>query len=506
MAIYCMSDIHGRRREFFEMLDKIGFSDDDELWILGDIIDRGAESAEMLVWAVDEAPANVHFLLGNHEDMAYSVIARDPEGLRMNPEKDLWFSQHGVQTAKRLKEVTDAAWRASKLVAWLENLELFHYLEVGGKPFMLVHAGFEPSAFDKPTASAEALSVMPNSACTDPGTRQDMVDVGHGFGVQYAQDMLWARNRWLFNRHPAPCDTVFGHTYLKEDTEGKLATKGIQGARGGSGRIVHIFNRHDLDCGCANVEREDMPSALACLRLDDMAEFYVDIPYAPDPDELAMKEAYAALEEEGMDFFDDLVDEIDFEAFVSAERQVAEEYNVDAGPDRKPGGDAEEDGEQGMGERWQSQSPPPPPAPPRSPAVPNPPTSSPASLADQPKGLPGNLLSKEEFVELLDEMRDRADLVDDYDRRICEEPLLGSIADFFSFAQLTTANEDKVVSLLAKMFEDYDADIARYCYELDFGREWKSGMIAGPDGEDVELSDASHLYGHLVMQMLRRRK
>lgn len=41
MAHYVMSDIHGEADRFHAMLEKIHFSDDDTLYILGDVIDRG---------------------------------------------------------------------------------------------------------------------------------------------------------------------------------------------------------------------------------------------------------------------------------------------------------------------------------------------------------------------------------------------------------------------------------------------------------------------------------
>ena len=48
MGIYCISDIHGCFNEFQQMLELINFQESDELYILGDIIDRGPASAEML--------------------------------------------------------------------------------------------------------------------------------------------------------------------------------------------------------------------------------------------------------------------------------------------------------------------------------------------------------------------------------------------------------------------------------------------------------------------------
>ena len=48
MAHYVMSDIHGEGSRFYAMLDRIGFSSADTLYILGDVIDRGADGVSLL--------------------------------------------------------------------------------------------------------------------------------------------------------------------------------------------------------------------------------------------------------------------------------------------------------------------------------------------------------------------------------------------------------------------------------------------------------------------------
>ena len=48
MAIYAVSDIHGCYTQFQHLLDKISLTDSDELYILGDVIDRGPKSPEVL--------------------------------------------------------------------------------------------------------------------------------------------------------------------------------------------------------------------------------------------------------------------------------------------------------------------------------------------------------------------------------------------------------------------------------------------------------------------------
>ena len=46
---YVMSDIHGQYEKYIKMLDIISFSDDDELYVLGDVIDRGEHPVKILL-------------------------------------------------------------------------------------------------------------------------------------------------------------------------------------------------------------------------------------------------------------------------------------------------------------------------------------------------------------------------------------------------------------------------------------------------------------------------
>lgn len=69
---YTISDLHGYSlTEFKKLLKKSEFSDDDFLYILGDVIDRNGDGGvEMLCWLLEQP--NVQLILGNHEAMLLS--------------------------------------------------------------------------------------------------------------------------------------------------------------------------------------------------------------------------------------------------------------------------------------------------------------------------------------------------------------------------------------------------------------------------------------------------
>lgn len=46
--IYVISDIHGCYKEYKELLEKIHFGETDELYVLGDVVDRGPEPMKVL--------------------------------------------------------------------------------------------------------------------------------------------------------------------------------------------------------------------------------------------------------------------------------------------------------------------------------------------------------------------------------------------------------------------------------------------------------------------------
>lgn len=63
--VYCISDIHGYYDMFCRLLDKIGFSNKDKLYVLGDFVDKGPDSIRLakLLFSMP----NVYCIAGNHE-------------------------------------------------------------------------------------------------------------------------------------------------------------------------------------------------------------------------------------------------------------------------------------------------------------------------------------------------------------------------------------------------------------------------------------------------------
>lgn len=69
---YICSDIHGHFSLLEDLLDQAGFdSSKDRLFSLGDLIDRGSESADVLTWLKQDW---FHAIQGNHERMLINAV------------------------------------------------------------------------------------------------------------------------------------------------------------------------------------------------------------------------------------------------------------------------------------------------------------------------------------------------------------------------------------------------------------------------------------------------
>ena len=77
MRRFAITDIHGCAQTFKALLNRISFSKDDVLYLLGDYIDRGPDSRGVIdhIWKLQKEGYQVHCLRGNHEQMLLDEVA-----------------------------------------------------------------------------------------------------------------------------------------------------------------------------------------------------------------------------------------------------------------------------------------------------------------------------------------------------------------------------------------------------------------------------------------------
>jgi len=139
--IYVMSDLHGCYGKYKKMLERISFSEEDTLYILGDIVDRGVNGLKILLDI--EKRENVFLLCGNHDYQAEILLSNlyhieDGSGLDelLNVYRQ-WLSDGGKPTLKEYLLLSEEE-RAS-IHKILRNVLISKEIEVNGKVFLLAH-------------------------------------------------------------------------------------------------------------------------------------------------------------------------------------------------------------------------------------------------------------------------------------------------------------------------------------------------------------------------------
>lgn len=232
--IYAISDLHGYPLEKLRrLLGKAGFSDEDYLFILGDVIDRNGDGGvEVLEWLLYQP--NAELILGNHEAMLLSCafvfeeITEKSLAALTQEQLDLLYNYQQNGGGVTLAALAELRKRSPETVGdildYLRDAPLYETLSIGKRDFLLVHAGL--GHFEK---SKKLSDYSPDDfiwANPDPTT-------------EYFDDVL----------------TVFGHTPTIS-FDPKLA-----------GRLHRTRTWLDIDAG-AGFGQEPV-----LLRLDDMAEF-----------------------------------------------------------------------------------------------------------------------------------------------------------------------------------------------------------------------------------------
>lgn len=227
--IYAMSDIHGMYDKYIKMLELIKFSDADDLYVLGDVIDRGDKSVEVL-FDMMKRP-NVHPIIGNHELMALIAIYVKLNCLTVEPpvsEDSLfsnWLVSGGEATLEGIAKLPND--QRLVIIDYLSEFVLYKAVDVGDKTFIMVHSGFDNFSREKKLSDYTV------------------------------NDLVWHR--------PDP-----GFRYFEDESIFVVAGHTPTWAINGGNSIIHSCGNILIDCGACHEG-----GRLACLCFDTMEEFYI---------------------------------------------------------------------------------------------------------------------------------------------------------------------------------------------------------------------------------------
>lgn len=230
---YVLSDPHGMHSLFMEMLEKIDFSyGKDHLCINGDCIDRGPDGIKILQEIMHHQDS-MTLILGNHEYMmlaAYKPNASEAD-------KCLWMLNGGTSTQAAFQCLTKA--EQNELLLFLRSCPSYVDVTVNGQAYHLTHGWPADSTYDRvwrhPPRGIESRNPLKDGI---------KLIVGHTVTLRLYTENHWEQN-YIIRR------MIEDNAHL---------------------RICKTPEFICIDCGCGH----DLPvSRLACLRLDDMREFYV---------------------------------------------------------------------------------------------------------------------------------------------------------------------------------------------------------------------------------------
>lgn len=259
MSTYVISDVHGQYNAYKKMLNKIRFTKNDFLYVLGDVIDRGPEGLRIIQDIMKRE--NAELLLGNHECMllnALQYLRKREAGVEEENTDgitpyELWVHpcNGGEGTCLELFGMPEEEQQA--IEEYLRNLYLVRRIRIDGKPFHLSHSYSLDRRFGKEikyegTAPKQVEEIVWESLFDKRGLREDY-------------DRPWAYSRDIY---------VVGHIFTQRlnqlDEYGRGCIYENENYQG-----YHVI---DIDCGMALNSRS---SQLGCLCLETGEKFYVPL-------------------------------------------------------------------------------------------------------------------------------------------------------------------------------------------------------------------------------------
>ena len=233
-----MSDIHGQYKRYVAMLEKIELKDDDKLYVLGDVIDRGAKGIAILKDLMDRE--NCEMFLGNHEHMMLTYLN--------GSDRVSWFyAQNGGRvTYEDYLSLSEE--EKNRIVDYLlHETAIVKNLEINGHRYILSHTSAITDGIDRYTKDYA-----------------DLMDI---------QDIIWNTGEDSTN-------------FIAFRDECEIPTTLISGhmiSRRFSGNDDVYIEKYengytwmDIDCGCAMGEYYGQ---LSCLKIDEDSGEIVDIFY-----------------------------------------------------------------------------------------------------------------------------------------------------------------------------------------------------------------------------------
>ena len=235
--IYICSDIHGLYDRYRKLLETISLKEDDTLYVLGDMIDRGPDGIEILQDMMKRP--NIVPFMGNHEHMMLMYLAG------LDTVSWTMVCNGGYHTLAKFIRLSKE--EQEEIVEYIENSWIVKNITVAGQRFSLSHIG----------------------VFTDNEDRRSYFSA-IGTDVRDQQNMVWGDYPYdlgKINEMPEElCPTIFisGHKFTRR-WRGYIDDDTVY-IRDFPNGCTYV----DIDCGCAFGSGEGY---LSCIPLDEEKGF-----------------------------------------------------------------------------------------------------------------------------------------------------------------------------------------------------------------------------------------
>lgn len=251
MGTYVVGDIHGHFDELMSLKEKIENLDPDAVFILvGDILDRGPKSLEMIRWVMEHISKDGKYrmVLGNHEDLKIKWWKK----YKRNRCENEQYSFHKFLIKGEVSESEVEA-----MIEFFESLPIVIEMDVQTKEkeqhYIIAHA-----AMSSDFLTEDGHFIYEMLEC-----ESWLRDGEEETGVEPRMHILWNRNFWgnLWKQ-----DTIFVHGHTPTCVN-DLTVRGAV-----PGRIDFKEKDINVDCG---IHIYDRYRNLAAIRLEDLEEIYL---------------------------------------------------------------------------------------------------------------------------------------------------------------------------------------------------------------------------------------
>ncbi len=233
--VYIAGALNGSLSDWRKLISAIGLKDSDMVFVTGNVI-GGSEDIPLLLDLMDRT--NVFPLMGSREFAFMDCVTKlDPDATMADFMKNMpedmiqsftaFIEDGGRETFTQYMALS--AEERESILEYLEEFSLHEELRVDGQDFIVTHsglAGFDPEKSLDDYALFDFLTARP-----EPGEK------------------FFEEKRLIFGHTPT---YEYGNKYR--------------------GQIVKTESFINVNCGCGDVKSG---GRLACLRLNDMKEFYV---------------------------------------------------------------------------------------------------------------------------------------------------------------------------------------------------------------------------------------